>query len=207
MEILLVRHGRSEADSLNVHEGRADFELTEKGRRQVTALAAWLKENERFDVVYASPLKRAAETAETVAKASGVSVVYDEGLMEWDNGLLKGLSFEEAARRYPIPEGGRKPHHTCAETESLIAFRARAELFWSQLLERENADARILIAAHGGILTMLLRAMLSLPVNTAIGFGFSDTSVHKVQVENGAVRLVYLNRTSHLEGEDVGFGL
>ncbi len=70
MEILLVRYGRSEADSLNVHEGRADFELTEKGRRQVTALAAWLKENERFDVVYASPLKRAAETAETVAKAS-----------------------------------------------------------------------------------------------------------------------------------------
>ncbi len=54
---------------------------------------------------------------------------------------------------------------------------------------------------------MLLRAMLSLPVNTAIGFGFSDTSVHKVQVENGAVRLVYLNRTSYLEGEDVGFGL
>ena len=31
MQILLIRHGESEADILNVHEGRADFELTEKG--------------------------------------------------------------------------------------------------------------------------------------------------------------------------------
>lgn len=30
MQILLIRHGESEADILNVHEGRADFELTEK---------------------------------------------------------------------------------------------------------------------------------------------------------------------------------
>ena len=35
MQILLIRHGESEADILNVHEGRADFELTEKGREQV----------------------------------------------------------------------------------------------------------------------------------------------------------------------------
>ena len=31
MRILVVRHGESEADILNVHEGRADFDLTEKG--------------------------------------------------------------------------------------------------------------------------------------------------------------------------------
>lgn len=38
MQILLIRHGESEADILNVHEGRADFELTEKGRQQVQRL-------------------------------------------------------------------------------------------------------------------------------------------------------------------------
>ena len=35
MQILLIRHGESEADILHVHEGRADFELTDKGRQQV----------------------------------------------------------------------------------------------------------------------------------------------------------------------------
>ncbi len=38
MQILLIRHGESEADILNVHEGRADFKLTEKGREQVQRL-------------------------------------------------------------------------------------------------------------------------------------------------------------------------
>ena len=38
MRILVIRHGESEADILNVHEGRADFNLTEKGNRQASAM-------------------------------------------------------------------------------------------------------------------------------------------------------------------------
>ncbi len=43
MQILLIRHGESEADILNVHEGRADFELTERGRKQVGSLSQKVK--------------------------------------------------------------------------------------------------------------------------------------------------------------------
>ena len=43
MQILLIRHGESEADILHVHEGRADFELTEKGRQQVQKLVQKVK--------------------------------------------------------------------------------------------------------------------------------------------------------------------
>lgn len=39
MLILIIRHGQSEADLLHVHEGRADYELTEKGHRQAAAMA------------------------------------------------------------------------------------------------------------------------------------------------------------------------
>jgi 2,3-bisphosphoglycerate-dependent phosphoglycerate mutase len=39
MEILLIRHGESEADILNVHEGRADFPSTELGQKQAMAMA------------------------------------------------------------------------------------------------------------------------------------------------------------------------
>lgn len=38
MKLLIVRHGESEADILQVHEGRADFELTEKGHKQAAYL-------------------------------------------------------------------------------------------------------------------------------------------------------------------------
>jgi 2,3-bisphosphoglycerate-dependent phosphoglycerate mutase len=39
LELLLIRHGQSEADLLDVHEGRADFPLTGLGRRQAGLLA------------------------------------------------------------------------------------------------------------------------------------------------------------------------
>ena len=39
MRILVIRHGESEADILDVHEGRADFELTERGHRRVIGKA------------------------------------------------------------------------------------------------------------------------------------------------------------------------
>ncbi len=39
MKLLIIRHGESEADLLDVHEGRADYPLTERGHRQAQAMA------------------------------------------------------------------------------------------------------------------------------------------------------------------------
>lgn len=54
MQILLIRHGESEADILNVHEGRADFELTERGRKQVGSLSQKVKKDFPPDFIWAS---------------------------------------------------------------------------------------------------------------------------------------------------------
>ncbi|MGM0885326.1 MAG: phosphoglycerate mutase family protein, partial [Bacillota bacterium] len=59
MEILLIRHGESEADILNVHEGRADFQLTELGRKQVRLMAEKVKKEFPPDYIWSSTLKRA----------------------------------------------------------------------------------------------------------------------------------------------------
>ena len=45
MTLLVIRHGESEADLLDVHEGRADFELTERGHNQAEAMARFVSEN------------------------------------------------------------------------------------------------------------------------------------------------------------------
>lgn len=96
MQILLIRHGESEADILNVHEGRADFELTEKGRQQVQRLVQKVKADFPPDFIWASTLKRARETAETLAEAIQCPIQLEEELMEFNNGVQAGLSFEEA---------------------------------------------------------------------------------------------------------------
>lgn len=95
MEILLIRHGESEADILQVHEGRADFELTDRGRKQVRAMADRVKRDFPPDSIYASTLKRASETTKVLADTIGCPLQNEEVLMEHNNGVQAGLSFEE----------------------------------------------------------------------------------------------------------------
>lgn len=57
MQILLIRHGESEADILHVHEGRADFELTDKGETTSTKTCTESKKDFAPDFIWASTLK------------------------------------------------------------------------------------------------------------------------------------------------------
>ena len=54
MTLLVIRHGESEADILNVHEGRADFDLTERGLKQVRAMAEYVSKNYSVSKIYCS---------------------------------------------------------------------------------------------------------------------------------------------------------
>ena len=66
MKLLVIRHGESEADILNVHEGRADFELTERGHRQAEAMSEYVSENYQI-----AKISQYAETCRTDRKAFG----------------------------------------------------------------------------------------------------------------------------------------
>ena len=81
MRLLIIRHGQSEADILELHEGRADFSLTDLGVREAKEMAAYVKENYKIDRIYASPLRRTASTAKELEVEVGISVQYDDRLM------------------------------------------------------------------------------------------------------------------------------
>lgn len=142
MQLLIIRHGQSEADLLNVHEGRADFALTPHGHRQAEQMAAWLSAHFAVSAIYCSPLTRARETAEHIAAHTGAPVTPEPLLMEFDNGLLAGVDYETAAVKYPpVPD---LPAHACAYgQESALAFRARAEQALSRLLAETPPDQTV----------------------------------------------------------------
>ena len=77
----MIRHGESEADNLDVHEGRADFELTQKGHQQAAAMAKYVAGNYRLSRIYASTLKRAAQTAKHLSDETGIAIEFDPDLM------------------------------------------------------------------------------------------------------------------------------
>lgn len=79
---LLVRHGENDYVKKNILAGRLpEVHLNEKGLSQAQAVAERLK-SVPIKAVYSSPLERAMETAEPLAKALGLEIVQRPGLLE-----------------------------------------------------------------------------------------------------------------------------
>jgi len=197
MKILVIRHGESEADILDVHEGRADFNLTEKGHIQAQTMAEYVKENYEVDKIYASPLKRAFQTAAHLSKKIDIPIITDEKLMEFNNGLIAGLSWEEADEKYPfVPD--LPIHESVYEQESKLEFRYRAEYILSKIISEGKDEETIAIVSHGGMINQLYHAFLKLPVVSGTFFGTGDTGIHEWRIRGKENYIIKANCTEHL---------
>jgi 2,3-bisphosphoglycerate-dependent phosphoglycerate mutase len=115
MDLLVIRHGQSEL-----------------GHKQAEVMAGWIKGNYSINKIYSSPLNRAKQTAEYISKITGIEIKFEDDLMEWNNGLIAGLSREEANKKYP--EQKKYPHKRIYGQESYIDFRMRSENALSKVI-------------------------------------------------------------------------
>jgi len=99
MRLIVVRHGQTQWNHEKRALGHADVELNEEGRRQAQWLALALKE-EKLVAIYSSPLKRALETAQAIARFHQAEVGVDRAFIEMDVGEMDGLTYEEMRDRY-----------------------------------------------------------------------------------------------------------
>lgn len=199
MKLLVIRHGESEADLLDVHEGRADFSLTERGHRQAQAMAEYVAANYRIDRIYASTLTRAMQTARHLSDATGVPIQPEPDLMEFNNGLLAGLPHKEAAEKYPrVPD--LPPDKSVYGQESLVEFRARAEKMLTKTLAETTDDETVAVVTHGGTINQLYHAFLWLPVKDGVFFSTADTGIHEWIVEPTERRVARANYDEHAKG-------
>lgn len=194
MEIVLIRHGQSEADLLNVHEGRADFSLTDLGIKQVNKMAERVKNEFAPEVIWSSTLKRAKETATILSDMTGCEIKFEDDLMEHNNGVLAGVSFEEA-KKIPMPI---HPHESVENGESAIEFRMRMEMIFSRILASSTNLNRIAIVAHGGVIHNLILSFLNIPIHSDFGFFTGDTGIHLLEINERGRFIRFLNDTNHI---------
>jgi probable phosphoglycerate mutase len=160
--IYFLRHGENKANLTKEFSCRkVDYSLTPRGVLQAQQTAAFFK-TQPIDAIYASPLKRAAETADIVGKALGLPVITLEALREINVGELEGADDLAAAwelhndllqswfdgdveRRFP---GG----------ESQVELIARMRGAVSQVLQDRDGK-HILFVAHGGIFRLTIEAL------------------------------------------------
>ncbi len=195
MKLLIIRHGESEADILDVHEGRADFELTDRGHRQAEALSEYVSKNYQVEKIYHSTLKRAVQTAEHLALKTQAPLIPDEHLMEFNNGLIAGLKHDVANEKYPqmkVPL-----HMSVYEQESVLEFRYRAEYMLSKLMSENDESSTAAVVTHGGMINQLYRAFFCLPIDSGFAFYTGDTGIHEWIVNGNSRILVKANYISH----------
>ncbi|MFN8225109.1 MAG: bifunctional RNase H/acid phosphatase [Mycobacterium sp.] len=159
--MLLLRHGQTELSVQRRYSGRGNPPLTELGRRQANAAAAYLGGTGGIAAVVSSPLQRALETAGAAADVLGLPVTVDDDLIETDFGSWEGLTFAEAAAADPkihgnwlrdtsvIPPGG----------ESFDAVHARVRRARSRIIA-EYGGSTVLVVSHVTPIKTLLRMAL-----------------------------------------------
>ncbi|MGK0618989.1 histidine phosphatase family protein [Meiothermus cerbereus] len=175
--VTLLRHGRSLADDLRVHEGRFDAPLTEVGRAQAQLrLEEFRAKGLRFDRIISSPLQRARAVAELMSEGLEVPLELDPDWMEQDNGKIAGLSYEEGDRLFPQPAFRNpytRPFDGTGESEWETYCRAARAV---QNLVNRGAGS-YLVVAHGKILNCALWSIFGIPPLGSTGglrFSFAD---------------------------------
>lgn len=197
---LLLRHGQTELSTERRFAGRGDIPLTREGVRQAE-LAARRLAGVGASVVITSPLQRAHRTAEVVAEIAGVPLVVYEELIEADFGAWQGLTFGEAAKKWPdeLEAWMTSPDATPPEGESfaMVAMRVLAGL--DRLMADYPRQTTIVVSHVTPIKTLVCRALLA-PPEAMFRMNLDVASLCHIDCfDNGSAVLRSLNDTAHLQ--------
>jgi broad specificity phosphatase PhoE len=158
--LYLVRHGENLANITKEFSYKlVDYPLTPKGVLQAEQTAEFFK-SLAIDAVYTSPLKRARETAEIIARPHGLPVTSVEEFREVHVGDLELMPPTEAAWRLHDQVVGEWARGNIeVRFPGGENFRELVERSRRGLLEvtHGRAGQSIIVAAHGGILTGIVR--------------------------------------------------
>ena len=96
--------------------------------------------------------------------------------MEWNNGLLAGLTGSEADKSF-LCQKAEGSHMMSLQVQNHILILEQGQTFWSKLLCKyeKKENIRLCIVSHGGMINMLFRSFMMLPVNTDIKIVTGDT--------------------------------
>jgi probable phosphoglycerate mutase len=197
---MLVRHGATVLSAEDRFAGASDVPLGDEGRMQARRLSERLT-TDGFTAVYASPLRRALETATIVAKPHEMAVTVLDDLREIDHGRWEGLRRDEAAKMYPeeyaawehdpftfAPTGGEPGQHVLER--GLRAFQ--------QIVEAHSGE-RVLVVSHKATIRLIIAHVLGVdPRGYRDRLDQQPACLNLIDMyPNGTGRLILMNDVSH----------
>jgi broad specificity phosphatase PhoE len=188
--LILVRHGRTQANLEGRLQGRLDQDLDDKGRRQAAAIAAYVEARIEVDAVVSSPLRRARQTAE----AFGRPIEIDERWIELAYGCYEGTPHAEVPsevwRRWRddvdyTPDGG----------ESLAALDTRVRAACAELTSRAESE-NVVVVSHVSPMKSAVAWALGVDIGISFNCHLDHASVCRIEVRGGRPILHTFNETA-----------
>jgi 2,3-bisphosphoglycerate-dependent phosphoglycerate mutase len=199
--LVLVRHGESEWNKLNLFTGWRDVDLSEKGIGEARAAGKRLKaKGLTFGIAFTSVLKRAQRTLDLMLDELGqkaMPIERDQALNERDYGDLSGLNKDDARKKW-----GEEQVHIWRRSyavappggESLRDTGARVWPYYLHVIQPHVLRGEgVLISAHGNSLRAMIMALE----------GLSGDEIVKRELETGVPILYRLNADSTIAAKEV----
>jgi broad specificity phosphatase PhoE len=199
--LFLVRHGRTGWNKEQIFRGTRDVPLDAVGKQEALLVGERLK-NEGIQAVFASPLSRATETAEAIARFYNLKVQVLPGLMDLNFGEWEGQSLEEVERRYPdlYLRWLQEPHRVIFPAgEGLNAVRIRAMEAVDGIVVRHPREV-VALVSHRVVLKVLICALLGLDNSRFWNIGQDTAAINCFRHQDGRWIAALLNDTCHLKG-------
>src|SRR3954468_4930951 len=203
--VLLLRHGQSQGNAERRFGGHTPTPLSQLGHAQAEATARALA-SEGVTAIYSSDLLRAVQTAEPLARATGLSIEQTSAFRERSVGLMEGLTFEEAATAHPEEYAAllrRDFEHVLAGGESYRQLLDRASSHLDRAIEANRGGALAVFSHTGAICILVLHLLgaLDAPDLRPVWISSSNCGVTRFSIQHGGLtRLLNTNDTRHLSG-------
>jgi 2,3-bisphosphoglycerate-dependent phosphoglycerate mutase len=194
VELLLIRHALPE--HVETRDGSpADPPLSAVGRAQAERLAEWLA-GEEIAAVYASPMRRARQTAEPLARTLGLEVALEPRIVEMDHRSDVYIPLEKLKREdYPrwqelVQRGG------LWAGVDLAAFRTGVVEAIEEMIAAHRS-ARVVVVCHGGVVNAWAGHVLGIADPFFLDARYTSVS-RFLAAGTGERSLLSLNETAHL---------
>ncbi|SHF09511.1 histidine phosphatase family protein [Clostridium fallax] len=200
MNIYITRHGETEWNTEKRMQGWRNSNLTELGLKQAEALRDRLQDI-NLDVIYASPLKRAYDTANIIKGSKNIEIIKSDDLREMGFGNWEGMTLEEIESHPEYKDEIYNLYNNPVEYkpfggETINNVSERVHNILDEIIQN-NKYKDILIVTHGMTLKFVMAYFAKKAKMEYEDVIFGQASLTHVKLDDNKIKLMSVNDTSH----------
>lgn len=193
--IIFLRHGQAKNNIERVLAGRTEgVPLTEQGIQQAQNIAKFV-EKMNVSKIYSSPIQRAKQTAEIVAKHNSLDLSFDDRLIELDMGKFTGMKYDEIFNTHgnvfmKFYSGDVEIAHNGVETFAEVKKRVLSIV---DHCLNEHQDQNVLLVTHMDPIKAMLSTVMDLKPESLFELIIANASLNVFRELGGNISLKALN--------------